>query len=256
MLIVISPAKTLDFEAPLATKKNTQPRFSGKSEELIQHLRKLSSDQVSELMHISPKLGQLNYERFQLWQPKFEFPEARQAILAFRGDVYTGLDADTLETKDLNRAQKHLRILSGLYGVLRPLDMMRPYRLEMGTKFTFDHFENLYDYWKETVTQTIRKDLDESGSNMLVNLASNEYFKSIDTKKLKADIITPEFKDWKNGQYKMISFWAKKARGMMTRFIIQNKITKAKDLQAFDMDGYYFNPDLSKLGRPVFTRDH
>jgi len=256
MLIVISPAKTLDFEAPLATKKNTQPRFPGKSEELIQHLRKLSSDQVSELMHISPKLGQLNYERFQLWQPKFEFPEARQAILAFRGDVYTGLDADTLETKDLNRAQKHLRILSGLYGVLRPLDMMRPYRLEMGTKFTFDHFENLYDYWKETVTQTIRKDLDESGSNMLVNLASNEYFKSIDTKKLKADIITPEFKDWKNGQYKMISFWAKKARGMMTRFIIQNKITKAKDLQAFDMDGYYFNPDLSKLGRPVFTRDH
>ena len=256
MLIVISPAKTLDFEAPLATKKNTQPRFPGKSEELIQHLRKLSSDQVSELMHISPKLGQLNYERFQLWQPKFEFPEARQAILAFRGDVYTGLDADTLETKDLNRAQKHLRILSGLYGVLRPLDMMRPYRLEMGTKFTFDHFENLYDYWKETVTQTIRKDLDESGSNMLVNLASNEYFKSIDTKKLEADIITPEFKDWKNGQYKMISFWAKKARGMMTRFIIQNKITKAKDLQAFDMDGYYFNPDLSKLGRPVFTRDH
>lgn len=256
MLIVISPAKTLDFEAPLATKKNTQPRFPRKSEELIQHLRKLSSEQVSELMHISPKLGQLNFERFQLWQPRFEFPEARQAILAFRGDVYTGLDADTLETKDFNRAQKHLRILSGLYGVLRPLDMMRPYRLEMGTKFAFDDFENLYDFWKDTITKTIRKDLDESGSNVLVNLASNEYFKSIDKKKLGADIVTPEFKDWKNGQYKMISFWAKKARGMMTRFILQNKITKVNDLQAFDMDGYYFNSDLSKPGKPVFTRDH
>jgi uncharacterized protein len=256
MLIVISPAKTLDFEAPLATKKNTQPRFPRKSEELVQHLRKLSSDQISELMHISPKLGQLNFERFQLWQPKFEFPEARQAILAFRGDVYTGLDADTLETKDFNRAQKHLRILSGLYGVLRPLDMMRPYRLEMGTKFAFDDFENLYDFWKGTITKTIRKDLDESGSNLLVNLASNEYFRSIDTKKLGADIVTPEFKDWKNGQYKMISFWAKKARGMMTRFILQHNITKAEDFQAFDMDGYYFNPDLSKPNKPVFTRDH
>jgi len=256
MLIVISPAKTLDFDAPLATKKNTQPRFPRKSEELVQHLRKLSSDQVSELMHISPKLGQLNYERFQLWQAKFEFPEARQAILAFRGDVYTGLDADTLNEKDFEKAQKHLRILSGLYGVLRPLDMMRPYRLEMGTKYSFDDYENLYDYWKDTITKTIRKDLDESCSNVLVNLASNEYFKSIDTKKLKADIVTPEFKDWKNGQYKMISFWAKKARGMMTRFILQHNITKAEDLQAFDMDGYYFNPDLSKPNKPVFTRDH
>ncbi|GET26115.1 peroxide stress protein YaaA [Prolixibacter sp. NT017] len=256
MLIVISPAKTLDFEAPLATKKSTQPRFPRKSEELVQHLRKLSSDQISELMHISPKLGQMNYERFQLWQAKFEFPEARQAILAFRGDVYTGLDADTLNKKDFEKAQKHLRILSGLYGVLRPLDMMRPYRLEMGTKYSFDDYENLYDYWKDTITKTIRKDLDESGSNVLVNLASNEYFKSIDTKKLKADIVTPEFKDWKNGQYKMISFWAKKARGMMTRFILQHKITKAEDLQAFDMDGYYFNPDLSKPNKPVFTRDH
>jgi hypothetical protein len=207
-------------------------------------------------MDISPKLAQLNQDRFLLWQPEFTPETARQALFAFRGDVYDGMDADTFSTDDTLAAQQHLRILSGLYGVLRPLDLMHPYRLEMGTDIKIGRNSNLYEFWQKKITARIRKDLDESDSNLLINLASVEYFKAIDAKKLKVEIVTPEFRDLKNGEYKMVSFWAKRARGMMTRFILQNKINSTEQLQGFDSEGYYFNHHLSKPMRPVFTREH
>ena len=254
MLIVISPSKTLDFDTPVSFQSYTQPEFVKEAPVLIKPLRKLSVDQLMNLMEISPKLARLNQERYYLWRPEFTNETARQAIFAFRGDVYTGLDADTLNLTDINLAQEKLRILSGLYGVIRPLDLIRPYRLEMGTSLVVGKSRNLYEYWQKKITARIREDLNKSNSNLLINLASVEYFKAIDQKKLKAEIITPEFKEGKNGTYQMVSFFAKKARGMMTRFILQNEIHLEEQLRAFDSDGYCFNSYLSQKGRPVFTR--
>ncbi len=209
-----------------------------------------------ELMGISTNLGELNFHRFQSWHLPFTPENARQAVLAFNGEVFRGLNTTTLSEEQLQLAQTKLRILSGLYGVLKPLDLMQPYRLEMGTKMKYYKSQDLYAFWKQAITKKVNEAVAESGSNVLVNLASNEYFKSIDKKKLKAEIVTPEFKDLKNGNYKMITVFAKKARGLMTRFILENNITDVESLQAFDLEGYNFNPRLSKPGNPVFTRDN
>lgn len=254
MLIVISPSKTLDFEKPIANHSYTLPEFVKEASTLIKPLRKLSVDQLIKLMEISHKLAKLNQERFFLWRPEISPETSRQALFAFRGDVYTGLDADTLSDTNIDAAQKQLRILSGLYGVLRPLDLILPYRLEMGIALSVGKNRNLYEFWQKKITVRIREDLDISGSNLLINLASVEYFKAIDPKKLKAEIVTPEFREAKEGTYKMVSFFAKKARGMMTRFILQNGISSEEQLQAFGSDGYCFNSRLSEKGRPVFTR--
>ena len=254
MLIVISPSKTLDFEKPVNQLFSTQPEFVKEASILIKPLRKLGVDQLMNLMDISAKLAQLNQERFYLWRPEFTTENARQALFAFRGDVYTGLDADTLNTSELNLAQEKLRILSGLYGVIRPLDLIRPYRLEMGTTLAVGKNKNLYEFWQKKITARIREDLNKNNSNLLINLASVEYFKAVDQKKLKAEIVTPEFREGKNGTYKMVSFFAKKARGMMTRFILQNGIEEEEHLRAFDSEGYCYNSHLSEKGRPVFTR--
>jgi cytoplasmic iron level regulating protein YaaA (DUF328/UPF0246 family) len=254
MLIVISPAKSLDYKTPSTTSKFTIPEMLDESEKLLLKLRKLKPKEVSDLMGISANLGQLNYERFQTWQQPFTPDNAKQAVLAFSGDVFQGLDASSLSEAKLLKLQSKLRILSGLYGVLKPLDLMQPYRLEMGTKLKVQRSADLYAFWKTKITPKIKVALEESGSKVLINLASNEYYKSIDTKKLGAEIITPQFKDYKNGKYKMISFFAKKARGLMTRFILENDINEIENLQAFDLDGYAYNPRLSAEGKPVFTR--
>ncbi len=254
MLIVISPSKTLEFDKPIISLPHTQPEFAKEASVLIKPLRKLSVDQLMSLMGISPNLARLNQERYFLWRPEFTTETARQAIFAFRGDVYTGLDANSLTITDINLAQERLRILSGLYGVIRPLDLIRPYRLEMGTNLGVGKNRNLYEFWQKKITARIREDLDKSNSNLLINLASVEYFKAIDQKRLKAEVVTPEFKEGKNGTYQMISFFAKKARGMMTRFILQNEIHLEEQLRAFDSDGYCYNSYLSQKGRPVFTR--
>ena len=254
MLIVVSPSKTLEFEKPIINESFTQPQFIKEASGLIKLLRKFSVDQLMELMDISPKLARLNKERYYLWQPEFTAETARPGLFAFRGEVYTGLDADTLTPSDIGLAQSQLRILSGLYGVLRPLDLIRPYRLEMGSSLAVPRYTNLYAFWQKKITAKIREDLDRSNSNLLINLASVEYFKAIDTKKLKAEIISPEFRERKAGTYKIVSIFAKKARGMMTRFIIQNEIYSEEHLQAFDDDGYCFNNRLSEKGKPVFTR--
>lgn len=255
MLIVISPAKSLDYKTPATTDKYTIPELLEYSEKLIGRLKKQSPKQLSKLMSISADLGELNFKRFQEWHQPFSTENAKQAILAFSGDVYQGLQATSLSQQNLELAQNKLRILSGLYGVLKPLDLMQPYRLEMGTKLKYYKSKDLYAFWNPMITKKINEAVEESGSGVLVNLASNEYFKSIDKKKLKPEIVTPEFKDQKNGTYKMISFFAKKARGLMSRFIIENDITNPEDLLAFESDGYTFNPHLSKPGKPVFTRD-
>ena len=255
MLIVISPAKSLDFETPSTTPEFTMPEMLGDSEKLMGRLKKMSPKQLSKLMGISLNLGELNFQRNQDWHLPFTPENAKQAIFAFNGDVYQGLQAEKLPVNLLELAQKRLRILSGLYGVLKPLDLIQAHRLEMGTDLAYYRSKNLYQFWNEGITKKVHDALNQSGSNVLVNLASNEYFKSIDTKKLKAEIISPEFKDLKNGTYKIISFYAKRARGLMTRFILENNISNPENLQAFDSEGYIFNPRLSEPGKPVFTRD-
>ncbi|WP_299585125.1 peroxide stress protein YaaA [uncultured Microbulbifer sp.] len=255
MLIVISPAKTLDYESDIPALETTQPNFLKESAALIQELRALSPQQISSLMKVSDKLGVLNYDRFQTWRRPFTDKNARPALLAFKGDVYTGLAAETMGKRDFSYAQKHLRMLSGLYGLLRPLDLMQPYRLEMGTRFANSRGKNLYEFWGEEITEELNEQLHKLKSRELVNLASNEYFKSVKPKVLNAEVITPHFKDLKNGQYKMISFFAKKARGMMSRWAIDQRVKKAQELKGFDVAGYQFNPDMSSERDWVFTRD-
>jgi cytoplasmic iron level regulating protein YaaA (DUF328/UPF0246 family) len=256
MLIVISPAKSLDFDTPPVTTSYTIPEMLDESVKLAGRLKNMSPKQISNLMNISKDLGELNFQRYQTWQLPFTPENAKQAVFAFNGDVYHGLQAKSLALEQLLLAQIKLRILSGLYGVLKPLDLIQPYRLEMGIRLKYYRSKDLYEFWNPALTKKIKEALSESGSNVLVNLASKEYFKSVDNRKLKAEIITPDFKDRKDGNYIMISFFAKKARGLMTRFILENNITKVNDLQAFDMEGYHFNPRLSKLNNPVFTRDN
>ena len=256
MLMVISPAKTLDYTSPLTTKEYSQPRFLEQSAQLIEILRQYSPNQLAELMKLSDKLAGLNVARFTEWQPNFSPDNARQAILAFKGDVYTGLEAETLTAEDFQYAQKYLRILSGLYGVLRPLDLMQPYRLEMGTKLENAQGKNLYEFWGDRLTQSLNKCLAEQKANVLLNLASNEYFKAVQPKLLKATLVNVDFKDFKNGQYKIISFYAKKARGVMARYVIQNKVDSLEALKNFTEHGYYFSADESKANHLVFLRDH
>jgi cytoplasmic iron level regulating protein YaaA (DUF328/UPF0246 family) len=255
MLTVISPAKTLDFDTPVSTNKYSEPRFLDQSQQLIEQLKKLSSQEIANLMKISDKLAGLNMARFQQWQTPFTEENAKQAILAFKGDVYTGLAAETLDDKGLDFAQQHLRILSGLYGVLRPLDLMQPYRLEMGTPFQNDAGRDLYSFWGDKIRQSLEAE-PALKDGVLINLASNEYFKAVDAKKLKATIITPVFKDWKNGQYKMISFYAKKARGLMSRYIIDQQINTPEKLKQFDSDGYRYSEEMSQKNDWVFIRDN
>ncbi len=254
MLIVVSPAKTLDFESPLPTDEYTRPALLKHSQLLINRLRDLSALDLSELMHISSKIAELNFERNHQWKTPFTPDNARQAMFAFKGDVYSGLDAYSMTPQNIEFAQQHLRMLSGLYGLLRPLDLMQPYRLEMGTKLSTSSGKNLYEFWGTTITDAINQQLKEIGSEHLINLASNEYFKSVQVKKLKADVITPIFKDYKNGQYKIISFYAKKARGLMSRFIIDNEISDIEAIKDFNTTGYEYKPALSEHNQWVFTR--
>ena len=254
MLMIISPAKTLDYESPLATETYTQPDYLDDACELIDQLKDLEPHQVSNLMSISDKLGQLNAERFRTWHTPFTPDNARQAILAFKGDVYTGLDAESFSEDDFAFAQQHLRMLSGLYGLLKPLDLMQPYRLEMGTKFENKRGKDLYAFWGSKLTKALNELL-AADDKVLVNLASNEYFKSVQKKDIDGRLVTPQFKDWKNGQYKMISFYAKKARGLMCRYAIQNRITQADDLKGFNREGYYFSEEQSDNNNWVFLRD-
>lgn len=255
MLIVISPAKTLDYETPVRIRDHSQPDFLDDAEKLIQELRHLAPQDISALMGISDKLGVLNYGRYQDWQRPFTPDNARQAVLAFKGDVYTGLDAETLTAADLKWAQKHLRILSGLYGLLKPLDLMQPYRLEMGTRFTNSQGKDLYQFWGERITEALNTELKRDKHPVLINLASNEYFKSVVPAALHAEVITPIFKDRKGDQYKIISFYAKKARGMMARHIIRNRLANPDDIKHFAEAGYRYNAAASSAHEWVFLRD-
>lgn len=254
MLFVISPAKNLDFETPAVTKAASQPRYLTQSTTLIKQLKKLSVQEVASLMSLSDNLAGLNLSRFQSWSTPFDANNAKQAMLAFNGDVYTGLDATTLNEADFTFAQQHLRILSGLYGVLKPLDYIQPYRLEMGTKLANKQGKDLYDFWGDELTNALLAE-PAFADKLLINLASNEYFKAIKTKQLNARIITPIFKDAKNGQYKIISFYAKKARGLMSRYIIDHKITDPEHIKVFDSDGYYFSEAQSSVDDWVFLRE-
>ena len=252
MKIVISPAKSLDFETKVPIDIYTQSVYLEQSEKLNKVLKKKSPKQLSKLMSISDKLGELNWQRNQDWHLPFSKTNARQAVYAFKGDVYIGLDAYTIPPNKIEQLQNKLRILSGQYGILKPLDLMQPYRLEMGTKLKIGSKENLYKFWGDSLTDSLNNEMKDGES--LVNLASNEYFKVINSKLLKAPVITPVFKDFKNGKLKMISFFAKKARGMMVRYIIDHNIKNTDDLKGFDSDGYAFDANLSTDNQLVFTR--
>ncbi|OJA06547.1 peroxide stress protein YaaA [Halomonas sp. QHL1] len=255
MLSIISPAKTLDFETPPTTEQVSQPDFLKQSKALITILRDYSPQQISELMGISDKLAGLNAARFEEWRPPFTLSNAKPAAQAFQGDVYTGLQAENFSEAENRYAQTHLRILSGLYGLLRPLDLIQAYRLEMGTKLPNSAGKDLYAYWKPILTPALNEAIAESGSNVLVNLASNEYFKAVDTKQLNARIITPVFKDEKNDTFKIISFYAKKARGLMSAWMIQQQVNDPDELKAFDVAGYRFDAAASQSDTFVFTRN-
>ncbi|WP_100656628.1 peroxide stress protein YaaA [Alteromonas flava] len=254
MLVVLSPAKNLDLEPVKVSHATTQPELLSDAKVLVDVCRQLSPAELSSLMKISDKLAILNAERFNSFEFPFTNDNAKPAALTFNGDVYAGLQADSLQPKELEFAQQHLRILSGLYGVLRPLDLMQAYRLEMGTSLTTPKHKNLYEFWGDRITQVLNQQLAHIGSETLVNLASNEYFKAVKKRQLDAQIITPVFKDFKNGQYKVISFFAKKARGLMARFILQNHITDVEQLKKFDVEGYTYDAALSTAEDWVFTR--
>ncbi len=256
MLMVISPAKTLDFETPPTTTRHTLPHYLDHSQELITQLRALAPHQIAELMHLSDKLAGLNAARFGSWTPDFTLDNAKQALLAFKGDVYTGLAAETLDEAGLDYAQQHLRMLSGLYGLLRPLDLMQPYRLEMGTKLANARGKDLYAFWGTRISEWLNQALADQGDDLLLNLASNEYFSAVKRSALNARIIDTEFKDCKNGQYKIISFYAKKARGMMSRFVIDERIDSPDALKRFDVQGYYYSAEQSAPDKLVFLRDN
>lgn len=254
MIAVVSPAKNLDFKSDV-NFHGTQPRLMDAASELINAMKKKSVDEVKNLMHISDKLASLNVERYHSFDAEHTDDNARPAALAFNGDVYQGLQAQSFDDAKMNFAQKHLRILSGLYGVLRPLDLIQPYRLEMGTKLAFDDYSTLYDYWESKIAATIDQDLKEQGDDVIVNLASNEYFKAVN-QHTKARIIDVEFKDLKNGKYKIISFYAKKARGLMSKFIVDNQITNPDHLKSFDYEGYYFDEENAKEDFIAFKREN
>ncbi len=254
MLFLLSPAKSLDYESALPAVTATQPQFVAQSSELIATLKKKTPKQIAELMDLSETLSKLNVDRYKAWTPLFTSNNARPAVLAFNGDVYEGLDAKTLKPKDLQWAQDHVAILSGLYGVLRPLDLMQPYRLEMGTSLKHGKKNNLYHFWGTQIADYLNEQLVGQTDPVIVNLASQEYFKSVDRKTLQARVIECVFQDHKNGQYKIISFFAKRARGLMARFAVQHQIKTPAALQAFNLEGYAFAPDVSKPDALVFRR--
>ena len=252
MKIVVSPAKSLNFESPLPIQNYTESLFLKDAETIQKTLKKKKPKQLMELMDISEKLADLNWERNQNWSLPFSPENARPAVFAFDGDVYTGLDAYTIPTDKFPILEDKLRILSGLYGILKPLDLMQPYRLEMGTSLPIGTKKNLYEFWKKKVTASLNSELQKN--ELFINLASNEYFSAVDTKTLKVPVITPEFKDYKDGKLKMISFFAKKARGLMVRYIIDTNAETIEDLKQFNYDGYAFDANLSKGTTLVFTR--
>lgn len=253
MKILLSPAKTLDYNTALPAATVTQPLFPQEALKLNEVLKKKSKEEIGALMHISDALASLNHQRYHDFQPEFDIKNSRPAIYAFAGDVYTGLDAYSLPLKHQQQLQDSVRILSGMYGYLRPLDLLQAYRLEMGTKLPVDSHKNLYEFWKEIVTPALNKEI--TANELIVNLASNEYFKVIDKKNLKGQLVTPVFKDYKNGKLKVISFFAKKARGTMARFLVENQATEHKDVLAFQKEDYRFSQkDTLKENEPVFIR--
>ena len=252
MKLVLSPAKSLNFESPLPTEKHTESRFLEQSKRLNKMLKTKSARSLSKLMSISDALGQLNYERNQSWELPFSTDNARPAVYAFNGDVYRGLDAYTIPEEKLETLQNTVRILSGLYGLLKPTDLIQPYRLEMGTKFKVGVKKNLYEFWKKDITNTLNEELEND--ELFLNLASNEYFKAIDVKALKVPVVTANFKEFKNGQYKMISFFAKAARGMMARYVVDTNAKTIDDLKGFNYDGYSFSEPMSKGNELIFIR--
>ena len=254
MIIVLSPAKQLDMESPAGTEHYTNPEFLNESQVLVDKLKDYSPADLASLMKISDKLATLNVARYGSWSQPFTQDNAKQAILSFTGDVYRGIDATTIDQNGLDYAQDHVRILSGLYGVLKPLDLMQAYRLEMGTKLDNDKGKNLYEFWGNTLQDKVSEELGSHKQPVLVNLASKEYFTSLKLDSFPHEVITPVFKDWKNGQYKQINFYAKLARGLMTRYAIDNKVTKPEQLKDFDYEGYQYDEDLSSGNNWVFTR--
>ncbi|MFT7898614.1 peroxide stress protein YaaA [Tenacibaculum ascidiaceicola] len=252
MKIIISPAKSLDFENKATTDVYTQPRFLEQSQKLNKKLKTLSRKKLRELMKISDDLASLNYDRNQDWQPPFSLDNAKQAVFAFTGEVYRGIDANSISEDKIPVLQEKLRILSGLYGLLKPLDLIQPYRLEMGTKLKVGRKENLYKFWDTTLAESLNEELRDG--ELLINLASTEYFKALPKKALKVPMITPVFKDFKNGQYKTIMTFAKKARGLMVRYIIDNNVETLEELKGFDVEGYGFSEEMSTETELVFTR--
>jgi cytoplasmic iron level regulating protein YaaA (DUF328/UPF0246 family) len=253
MIAIVSPAKTLDFKTE-NTHKHTLPRFQKEALKLIDVLKEKSEGDIGELMSISDKLATLNVERYRSFTKKKDPANSQQAVFAFRGDVYQGLQAESFNEEDLDFAQDHFRILSGLYGLLRPLDLIQPYRLEMGAKLKVKGDSNLYEYWHDKIVSRLNGDLKAQGDKLLINLASNEYFKAVDKKKLKAKVIDVDFLDFSSGKYKIISFYAKKARGMMSHYIIKNRIKEAEHLQGFDYEGYIYDANASNDEKLVFKR--
>ncbi len=255
MLIILSPSKTMVSPDAMHHYKYSLPEYLGFTKHLAEILRKKSPSQLSKLMKINPELAQLNFERFQQWELPFDGKNATPAVFSYTGEVFRGLEASSLKKTDVSFAQDHLRILSGFYGVLRPLDLILPYRLEMGQAgISAGKAKNLYDFWRPLITSALNKAFEIQKDDVLINLASNEYFKSIDKKALHARVITPVFKEYKNGKAVIVTMYAKKARGMMTRFMIQNKLTKPDELKLFDAEGYYYAPDLSNDREMTFTR--
>ena len=255
LMMVISPAKTLDFEQPSTTEIATEIRFPEESSALIDLLRHCTVADLRGMMSISSQLAELNVQRFSDWQWPMPEGKSKQAIFAFQGDVYTGLDANSLTEMQVQQAQRQLRILSGLYGLLRPLDKILPYRLEMGTPLSNERGRNLYQWWGDQITELLTNDMEQEGARVLVNLASNEYFKAINKSRLPTAVVTPEFRDYKNGQYKIISFFAKKARGMMVRYILEHGIDRVDGLKTFNVAGYRYDPQRSDEKRICFLRD-
>jgi cytoplasmic iron level regulating protein YaaA (DUF328/UPF0246 family) len=254
MLIVLSPAKSLDYKTPVKVKAPTLPEFASESAKLIADLKKLSPQDVAHLMGLSDQLAALNVGRYRDWSKKFTEENSKPAIYAFDGDVYDGFDVKSLPTKALDFAQDHIRILSGLYGALRPLDLMQPYRLEMGTSFKNARGKDLYAFWGERVTDSLKKVLEKQKKPILLNLASEEYFKVLQSKNLECPVISPVFQDAKDGKYKIISFYAKRARGLMARYVVENRIIDPEDLKGFDLDGYKYVASESKPEKPLFKR--
>jgi len=254
MISLLSPAKSLDYESPCLIERSTQPRLKSDIAALIEQLKSLSFEEVGSLMNISDKLALLNHERFQSFASSFSKKNSRQAILAFTGDVYQGMNLSEWSASDFARAQENVRILSGLYGVLRPLDLIQPYRLEMGTSLANARGKNLYQFWGDRITGLLNKDLEKSNSSVVVNLASNEYFSAVIPSKLNGQLISPVFKDEKKGKYKIISFYAKKARGMMANYIVKNELKEPEHLREFSTGGYAYDAESSTVGKPVFLR--